>query len=140
MLLPPCSPVPHPSLRPGLFAGGGYFPAAASGEGGDAALPALREENGQTSAGGRWRESGAETGLPARLQHAQMYDIRQNGLVFRNQIAPGEDWRMATRRNNFDVSRAADLRTVLQEGLISVMNGGGAAVCVNPNIQLWIAA
>lgn len=101
--------ISFPSFRPGLFAGSGYFPAPAPREGGHAALPTLREENGQTPVGGQRRQRCSERVLPACLQHAQMYDIHQNGFVFGNQIAPGEDWRMPTGRNNFDVSRAADL-------------------------------
>lgn len=58
---------PFASLRPGLFASGGYFPAPARGEGGDAALPELREESRQTAMGGRRGKSRTETGLPARL-------------------------------------------------------------------------
>lgn len=62
-----------PSIRPGLSAGSRHLPAAAWGEACHTSTSALWEENGRTSAWERGQNH-RETGLPARLQHPEMYD------------------------------------------------------------------
>lgn len=62
-----------PSVRSGLSAGSRHLPAAARGEACHTSTSALWEENGRTSAWERGQNH-RETGLPARLQHPQMYD------------------------------------------------------------------
>lgn len=74
------SPVPSlRALRPGIHASSSCFPAAATREDRHTAASALWEEDGRATARER-RQNHTETGLPAGLQHAHMYEV--NHVVF----------------------------------------------------------
>lgn len=78
-----------PSIRSGLPASSSHFPAAAIREESHTTASALREE-GRLVAARERGQNHAETGLPARLQHTQMYEAAH--IVFRKSVSFNQIW------------------------------------------------
>lgn len=96
----------HPSIRSGLRTSSSPFPAAAAREDSHKTASALLEEDRQTTTRVQ-RQIHTKTGLPARLQHAQMYEVQFSAISENDGSVslkwPGEERIMVKGRNKVDL-------------------------------------